>query len=202
MKKSIIVNMILKRSLRIIAIMSLFGLSPAYATGSLFTESEYKPLYADKRAFRVGDSLMILISESAKAESKAATGSERDTSISASARDSINQVGVGLGVGAGSSGDARTARQGFLNARLAASVVGKTDIGHLVIRGEQSIVINGEEQKITIFGKVRPEDIHKDNTIPSFRINEAKIEFSGDGVVSDAQKSGIVYRILSWLGVI
>ncbi len=169
---------------------------------SLYNEKSFQSLVADKKAFKVGDSLTILVVEMARAESRAGTGSENNTTIRANASGNSTTIKNGLGISAASSGDAVTSRHGFVSAQLAVSVISVDINGQLNVSGEQVIVINGEEQKIVISGLVRKEDINKDNTILSNRLTKAHIEFSGDGVVADAQSKSIFHKIFSWLGLV
>lgn len=172
------------------------------AAQSLYDEGNFQSLVADKKAFRVGDPITILVVESARAESRAGTGSERGTNISASVSDSISSHSAGLGIGASSGGDAVTKRTGFLSAQLSVVVYKKDQNGLLYVKGEQSIIINGEEQKIQIDGAVRNEDVSRDNSVLSNRLLNAKIEFAGEGVVGNEQDTGVVYKVLSWLGLL
>ena len=55
------------------------------------------------------------------------------------------------------------------------------------MQGQQGLVINGEEQSISVEGTLRTEDIDSDNTVLSNRLTNARIEFTGEGIVSDAR---------------
>lgn len=169
---------------------------------NLYNEATYQSLVADKKAFKIGDSLTILVVEAAKAESRAGTGSEMGTNMRAGVSDSVSTHNVGLGIGSSSGGDAVTSRHGFLSAQLAVTVMAIDNNDLFDVSGEQTIIINGEEQKIVITGKVRRMDISKNNTILSNRLTNAKIEFSGDGVVGEAQDTGIFYKVFQWLGLV
>jgi len=169
---------------------------------NLYDEKSFQPLVSDNKAFRVGDSLTVIVVEAAKAESRALTGSKQSIGLSANIQDNVASDSVSANVGANSGGDAVTSRHGFLSAQLAVTVNSISENNLLEISGEQSIIINGEEQKIMISGSVRREDINKDNTVISNRLTNAKIEFFGDGVVGDAQNTGILYKIFQWLGLV
>jgi flagellar L-ring protein precursor FlgH len=49
---------------------------------------------------------------------------------------------------------------------------------------------------------VRPQDIGTDNTVISTRLSQAKIEMSGQGLLAEKQKPGILTRFLSWLKIL
>lgn len=169
---------------------------------NLYEESSFQALVSDRKAFRVGDSLTVIVVEAAKAVSRAGTGSESSTDIAAGSKDNDLIQSGSFSLGAQSGGDAVTSRHGFLSAQLAVTVTALNSNGQLEVAGEQTIVINGEQQKIMISGNVRKSDISKDNTIASNRLTNAHIEFSGDGVVGKAQDTSIFYKVFQWLGLI
>jgi flagellar L-ring protein FlgH len=80
-------------------------------------------------------------------------------------------------------------------------VIGINENGDLVVAGEQSLEINGEEQLITLSGIVRPRDVTGDNTVLSSRIADARIRFAGEGFVTDQSKPGLLARIFNFLGL-
>ena len=71
--------------------------------------------------------------------------------------------------------------------------------GNLFIKGTREIKVNSETQYIILSGLIRPEDISPGNTILSSYIGNAKIEYSGDGSISDKQKPGWLTRIVDFI---
>ena len=69
----------------------------------------------------------------------------------------------------------------------------------MVITGTQTIKQNNEEQKITITGIVRPDDIAADNTVLSTYVADAQIKIDGKGPVANKQRQGILSQILNIL---
>jgi len=59
--------------------------------------------------------------------------------------------------------------------------------------------VNNETQFIYVQGLVRPEDISSTNVVLSTFIAEARIELTGEGVVSDKQRVGWLTRILDYV---
>lgn len=174
----------------------------AAANGSLIHPDVYRGIAADRKAYRVGDTLTIIVLEAAQAESQAGTGASSDFDVTASANDGAGSHELGLGVSGSDDGHAQTSRRGRLQAELTARVVSVEPNGLLKVKGVQNIVINGEKQTITVEGTVRQDDIHTDNTVLSTRLSDATIQFTGDGVVTESQKQSIIYRFLNWLGLI
>ena len=175
---------------------------PSIQCADLFDPDNYRNMAADQRAFRVGDSVTLVIVENAKAKSSAGTGGEKKFGLDAEGTDVINSKSVSANVGASSRGDASTTRHGFLTAQLSLTVVGKNPYGNLIVSGEQRIAINGEEQEIIVNGVLRPEDIDRHNRALSTSLSSADIQFTGEGTVGSAQSHNIFYNVLTWLGIL
>lgn len=175
---------------------------PGIQAADLFDPDNYQNMAADKRAFRVGDSVTLIIVENAKAKSSAGTGGDKQFSISADSADVINSNSASANIGTSSRGDASTTRHGFLTAQLSLTVVGKNPYGNLIVSGEQRIAINGEEQEIVVNGVLRTEDIDRNNRALSTSLSSADIQFTGEGTVGSAQSHNIFYNVLTWLGIL
>lgn len=171
-------------------------------SGSMINPSQYRGIAADRRAFRVGDTLTILVLEAAQAESQADTGAANKFQVQGSLQDGAGTHNVGLGLGGSTDGSGQTSRQGTLQAEMSVRVIAVEPNHLLHVKGEQTIVINGEKQKISIDGLVRDQDIGPNNTVISNRLSDAHIVFEGTGDVGDSQKKNILYRFLNWLGLI
>jgi flagellar L-ring protein FlgH len=182
----------------LLAVLAAF---PALALSqeSLIEPGSYRGIASDRRAYRVGDILTVNVLEAARARSGAATDANSDVRLRASAATPGYQRNAVAGLSAGNSGGAETSRVGELRTQLSVRVVDVQSDGSLFVEGAQSLVINGEDQQIVLSGLVRPDDILSDNSIWSHRMANARVEFSGSGVVSQSQRQSIVYRVLKWL---
>jgi flagellar L-ring protein precursor FlgH len=58
-------------------------------------------------------------------------------------------------------------------------------------------MVNNEKQMITLSGIIRPRDISPDNVILSTEISDARIGYSGSGVINDRQRPGWMANILN-----
>ncbi len=74
--------------------------------------------------------------------------------------------------------------------------------GDLIVKGQQYIVLNGDRQKLSLDGRVRPEDVGADNTVLSSRLSNSHISYVGTGVLADKQRAGVLTRLLSWLRIL
>jgi flagellar L-ring protein FlgH len=169
------------------------------AAGSLYNPGEYQALITDHRASKVGDSLVVLVYESATATNKADTSLNKSSAVSVEASDGYNRVGGSLDTSNTADGGGVERRSGEVVARVSATVTDILPSGEYVIRGHQLIALNNESQVIHVEGRVRPTDIDSNNTIISTRIADAQIEFTGQGLLSSREKPGIISRIINWL---
>jgi flagellar L-ring protein precursor FlgH len=185
--------------------MGALALSVAHAQnppGSMIDPDAYRGLAADRRAHQPGDTLTVVVTETARASASAGTDSDNNVKLGATTQSHSANHSYGIGLSGDDTGKGATSRAGTLQAQLAVRVIGIEGDGMLRIHGEQTVVINGEKQKFALNGLVRSEDISSSNTILSNRISEANIEFTGHGDVSEAQRRSILYRITKWLGLI
>lgn len=170
--------------------------------GSMIDPDAYQGLAADRRAHQLGDTLTVLVTEAARASAGAGTAAGSGVTLGAYTQGRHSTHNYGAGLSGSDTGQGNTSRVGMLQAQLAVRVVEVESDGMLKIRGEQTIVVNGEKQQFALNGLVRSEDIAADNTIASNRISDANIEFTGKGDVSEAQRRSIVYRVARWLHLI
>jgi flagellar L-ring protein FlgH len=181
------------------------GLAPgstaaqSQSSGSMIQPDSYRALTADRRAHAVGDMLTVVVVETAHASVSANTDGSHDLQLAAQARTPRGSYPYSFGLGGSDQGEGLTSRAGTLQAQLAVRVTEVDPSGLLHVRGEQSVTINGEQQHIALNGLVREEDILASNLIPSNRISDAQIEFTGQGDVSETQRHGAIYRFLKWL---
>ena len=68
--------------------------------------------------------------------------------------------------------------------------------GDLFVEGTKVVMINHEEYHLYVSGLIRSADIARDNSVPSSRIADAQVEFSGRGDVDDTTEKGWLAKIL------
>jgi flagellar L-ring protein precursor FlgH len=188
-------------SLGLITVLSLAAVSAAHAE-SLYQEQTFQPLVSDRKAFRPGDSLSVLVFENASATATADTTTEKAGGLSLAAKAANYDKSVGINTREDFAGRGKIQRSGRLLAQISVVVQSVEPNGELNIKGEQIISVNNEDQSIRLEGRVRPLDISDTNTIPSSRIANARIAYIGDGLLAEKQRPGILNRLFSWLGLI
>jgi len=169
---------------------------------SLYDEKSFRSLAADNKAFRVGDLLTVQVVENSAAQANADTGTRRKNNLSVQLdRPKLGPTSVGLATSGDFDGGGRTARAGKLLAQLSVTVREVLPNGDLRVSGEQLLLINEEQQKIDLEGRVRPQDISDGNVVLSSRLADARINYVGQGDLADRQKPAWWRKVFDWLGL-
>jgi Flagellar basal body L-ring protein len=184
--------------------------------GSLYSVAESPDLYADNRARRVGDIILIKVVETSKSKTKADTTADRDTTNSLSVAAAFNRSTMGLYPGAGGtlsggvgldpilstrsisglSASGETKRENYVTATVGARVLNVLPGGLLQVQGARKVRVNEETHYMVVSGMVRAQDVASDNSIESTQLADSQIEYYGEGVLADKQKQGWLTRLL------
>lgn len=183
--------------------------------GSLFAASEEETLFADSRARRVGDIVVVKLVENTKAQNKAETSADKDNNnnyqvaamFGKSKTGFIPLVGIGPQATVGMpvlntssvsefSGSGQTKRENYVTSSMAARVLRVLPGGLLQIEGAREIRVNDETEYMVVRGMVRSRDVDADNSVLSTKIADASIEYYGKGVLADKQKPGWFSRLM------
>jgi flagellar L-ring protein precursor FlgH len=181
----------------------LFMATASVGATSLWTDtSPSGSMFADRKARVVGDTVTIIVEERTSAKNTAGTSSSKETNVNMGAGSgfllkAITAAGADYSDQYDSSGS--TTRGNSLSAKITAQVIEVKPNGNLVISGSQTIKVNGEDQKISVSGTVRPDDISPDNTVSSTVLADASVKVDGKGAIGSKQKPGIIHRIFGWL---
>lgn len=161
-------------------------------------------LFSDYKAMNVGDAITIVVMESSEASNNAQTSTGRNSALGVDFSGGVGDtklpnVNTSIGSKNKFDGSGSTKTTGLIKTRISATIDSVLPNGNLLIRGSRKLVINGEEQLITIKGIVRSSDILADNSVLSYNVSEAEIIFEGSGTIKDSQKPGWLTRLFHWL---
>ena len=184
--------------------------APPPQDGSLWSGRQSYGLVADSRPTNVGDLVTISITETNKASEIANTATSKDSGVKvginsllglsfpmkAFANKDVNvDTAVEGTVGNVSNGQGKTERQSSFTSYLTTRVIQVLPNQNLMIQGQRQMRINNETEVVMLTGIVRPQDIDRNNIVPSTKVAEARLTISGAGVVSDKQRVGWFQRI-------
>lgn len=175
----------------------------AIADGTIYRLENVFGLFADNTARRIGDTLIVRLSESTQASKSATTAVDKQSSLGTGnpilAGKTVTRNGESVLTnswdteqtfeGAGSSQQSNS-----LTGNIAVTVAEVYANGNLRIQGEKWLTLNQGSEYIQIAGIVRPADIEVDNSIDSFKIADARITYGGNGAIADANRPGLLSR--------
>src|SRR5262245_1224733 len=187
----------MEMKMRATLLLLILAALPASAE-SLYRDESFQSLTADRRAYRVGDALTVLVVENSSAQSSADTSTEKRGGVGVAVTTHNDEKRGNIDLTENFAGRGKIQRSGRLLATLTVSVTSIAPNGDLIVSGSQMIEVNEEKQHIQLEGRVRPIDVTETNTILSSRIADAKIAYVGDGLLGEKQRPGILTRLLSW----
>jgi flagellar L-ring protein precursor FlgH len=177
----------------------------APADGAIYHDAQGMELFADPRAHRAGDILTIVLVESTQASKKASTTTSKTDKADIAAPTILGQ-GVSIGGKSASigldgersfDGNGSSSQSNQLTGQITVTVAQRLSNGNLVVRGEKWLTINQGQELVRIAGIVRPQDISPDNTVPSTRVADARISYTGRGTLADANTRGRLSRFFN-----
>ncbi len=169
------------------------------APGGIYSGESGMDLFMDLRARVVGDILTILLVErtaaSKDSSSSTAKGTDLDTGLPIIAGRPVTVNGTQvfnneIQSSTSFTGEADASQSNSLDGSITVTVSERLRNGNLFVRGEKWITLNQGEEFIRFSGIVRPVDIGPDNSIPSTKVADAKITYSGTGTLADSSEPG------------
>jgi flagellar L-ring protein precursor FlgH len=191
--------------------------------GSLFNEAEVDHFFTDGRARRVGDLVVVKITEQTAAKTKADTSAKKtngnDYGIGAffgqtevpmvpilgynppgvkSAKTDPTYRTLALDTRSNSNlnSTGETKRENNVRTSMAARVIRVLPGGLLQIEGARETRVNEETEYMVLTGVIRSKDVAADNSVLSTQVADLGINYYGKGVLADKQKPGWFTRLM------
>ena len=179
------------------------------ATGSIYQAASYRPLFEDRRARHVGDTLTVQIVERIAASQKSTSSVSKSGEVNASvsALPGIPAKAFARGSAAGSSetkhdGKGSTENSNDFTGTITVTVAQVLPNGHLVITGEKQLGVNDNVDVLRFSGQVDPRSILNGNVVPSTQVANVRLEQRGRGPQAEAQAVAWLARVfLSFLPI-
>jgi flagellar L-ring protein precursor FlgH len=199
-------------------IFLVLGTGLIFLPGKVLADSIYplegaNSIYTEKRAHRVGDVITVLIQESTQGAQGASSNNQKAANVALGAGSGNLGAGtyganllnstsqIGLGASSSHQGQGSSSQGATITGQMTAKIVSVLPNGNFQIEGTRYIAVNDDKQTVEVVGEIRPDDISRDNTIPSSRVADAKIKIIGSGPSSETAKPGLLTRVFSWLGL-
>ena len=174
--------------------------------GTIYNVQRQFSLFDDLRSRNVGDILTVRLVEQTQASKSATTDTSRGTSIDTGSpvilgrtitQNGNDLLNTTLDTDQSFAGAASSTQSNELIGDITVTVAQVLANGNLVVRGEKWLTLNQGEEYIRISGIVRPADIAPDNSVPSLRLADARIAYSGKGQIANTNKPGWLHRFFN-----
>lgn len=179
---------------------------PARSPGAIFSLDNQVELFSDVKARRVGDIITISLVEKTAARKSSSTSTSKDTSIGNEnptlfginlTRKGTQLLSQEVSGNQSFSGDGASSQSNELEGSITVTVAQRLPNGNLLVRGEKWLTLNQGQEFVRISGIVRPHDIGTNNVVPSNKVADARIIYSGKGALADANRPGWLARFFS-----
>lgn len=188
---------------------------PPQTEGSIYQAGHNIALFEDIKAKRIGDTITIVLQERTQASKDAKTETSKENDISVlnptllgsplkfdtpllpHGDNRSSTLGAELHSDQGFNGEGSSSQGNSLSGNITVTVVDVLPNGNLVVRGEKWLTLNQGDEYIQISGMVRPVDVRPDNTVLSGQVADARITYSGKGMVADSNKMGWLSRFFA-----
>ncbi|RUO79836.1 flagellar basal body L-ring protein FlgH [Idiomarina tyrosinivorans] len=178
---------------------------PIRPTGSIYSDQYSDNLYSDIKARRVGDIITVQLQEQTTASKSATMETTKDSSVQLPTPTLFgrpvtvggNPLSADFGGSRTSAGDGAADQSNSLIGDITVTVIKVLPNGNLIVRGEKWMRINTGDEFIRLTGIIRSQDVTADNVIPSTRVANARIEYSGTGALAQVQEQGWLTRFFN-----
>jgi flagellar L-ring protein precursor FlgH len=179
--------------------------APPPANGGIFQANDgYAALYEGMRARRVGDPLTIVLVERTSASKSASSKLDSAGGFSLSppttgALNLFNKSDASMSGSRNFAGTGSADQANALSGEISVTVAAVYPNGTMLVRGQKRVTLNRGDEFIQIKGIVRTADIDAYNRIPSTRVADARIAYTGKGDVARASRQGWLSRFFQIL---
>jgi len=166
-------------------------------TGSVYNVAFSDSWFGEKKAYRVGDIVTVVLDESLDADTTTKNTASRKTKTDVLSPLQIARWGSPGGIlstdiqeenEVSSTGSGVIDQSATFKGTMTAQVVEVYPNGNLLIRGEKIVNFSSGSEVVQVKGIIRPQDIQPDNTVQSKRLASAQITYKGVGPNANVQQ--------------
>lgn len=171
------------------------------ANGAIFQTSSYRPIFEDKRARLVGDTITIVINERSSAGKAAGSSGSKTGTVSAAVPNIFGILpGVTNRLGASADNSIEYADKGAITSSnnfistLSVTVIDVLPNGNLIVAGEKQVALDKSSEFIRFSGVVDPSTVAAGNIVSSQQVADAKIEYRSSSHIDGAEVMSMLAR--------
>ncbi|MES3041111.1 MAG: flagellar basal body L-ring protein FlgH [Pseudomonadota bacterium] len=181
------------------------AVSPAAATpGAIYQAGRGASLFVDHRANQIGDIVTINLVEKTDASKQSMTTTAKESSIAMPTATLLggpvtfkgrDLFDTSISSDQDFKGQGASSQSNRLSGSITVTVAEVLANGNLRVQGEKWVTLNQGEEFIRLAGTIRPVDVGPDNSVPSWKVADARITYSGKGMLNDANAMGWLARL-------
>ena len=166
--------------------------------GAIFRVAAHRPLFEDRRARLIGDTITINITEKTTAAKQGASSASKDGSVDGSISAFLSTAIPKATLSANSSNkyddkaDANSSNT--FNGSITVTVIQVLENGNLVVSGEKQVSFDKGTEFVRFSGVVNPDNITLGNFVASTQVADARIEYRTSSKIDSAQIMSILAR--------
>ena len=171
------------------------------ANGAIFQAVGSRPLFEDRRARHVGDTITINLVERNNAQKSANANATRNGSMTAGIGpisrlplSGLNGLELEAEAESDFNGKGAAAANNVFNGTITVTVIDVYPNGNLLVSGEKMVAINQGNEFIRFSGIVNPVSVTGANTVQSTQVADARIEYRANGYIDETQQMGWLQR--------
>ncbi len=166
-----------------LALALALGVAPSFTPAA---SANAQSLFSDFRAGRGGDIITVVLAERTQAQRASEWRNQSDSRIGGDASISNGggldgTFGLDARFNKNASNSNKSVQSDLLKGTMTAVVDSIDAAGNLRISGERTLSVNGEVHTMKLSGLVRRTDIMQSNTVLSYQIAQANIEYERTG---------------------
>ncbi len=156
----------------------------AGANGAIFQAAAYRPLFEDRRARMIGDTITIAIVEKTAAGKQAASDGSKTGSVSSAITklfgtpaSTVNDLAFGGNTANKFQDKGDVSSTNNFTSTITVTVVDVLQNGNLVVSGEKQIALDKSTEYIRFSGVINPNNVAAGNIVPSTQVADARVEY-------------------------
>jgi len=161
----------------------------------------YIPLFEDRRARGIGDTIIVTLNERTNASKKTGSNVKRESEtgfsipsfIGIPLKSLFQDVALETESANKFDGQGASSSNNNFTGTIAVTVIDFLPNGNLLVSGEKQIGINQGHEYIRLSGVINPINIIH-NTVSSVQVADARLEYRGSGYLDEAQTMGWLSR--------
>ncbi len=164
-------------------------------SGAIYVADHYRPLFEDRRARLLGDTLIIAISESTSAGKNTGASSSKDGKLGVTIPGPYIGTNLSAAQGLSNSDKSEANAANNFTGTVTATVIEVLPNGNLRVRGEKQVAFDRGTEFIRFSGVVSPNTISATNTVPSTAVADVRVEYRTGATYDRAALQATLARI-------